>query len=365
MIDTSAIHSRAPSAARFVGASRARRALAATSIAATLGAFAQAAPAAAQPAAEFFKGKTMTVIVYTTSGSGYDTLGRMFSRHMPHYLAGAPTMIVKNMPGAGGLTATRYLYYTAPKDGTVFGTIGRGIPYEPLLGGAGTVDFDPLKFTWLGSPSRESSLAMAWHTASVKTAQDLFARELLVAGTGASADSEIVPKTLNGLIGTKFKIISGYEGVNRAALAVEGGEIEGLAYWSWGALKANKPDWVRDKKVNLLFQTAAVPHPEIPHVPSVMSLAKTDAQRQAIELLFARDIVARPFVAPPDVPADRAAVLKGAFAATMKDATFLSEAQKQALDIDVVSAEESEAVLKRAFATPAEVVATVRKAMGR
>lgn len=323
---------------------------------------------AAVPTVEEFykdKGKTVSIVVYTTTGSGYDLAARVLARHMPHHLPGAPTMIVRNMPGAGGLTATRYLYTTAPKDGSVFGTIGRGIPFEPLLGGATTVDFDPLKFLWLGSPSRESSLAISWHSAKVKTAQDLFTMELLVAGTGASADSEIMPRAYNGLLGMKFKIISGYEGLNRAVLSVERGEIEGLAYWSWGAINTVKPDWLADKKINLLFQTASPPHPEIPHVPTLASLARTDEQRQAIELITARDIAARPFVAPPDLPTDRAQALMTAFEKSHHDKAFIAEAEKAKLEIDFVSGAEVEAVIRKAYAAPPAVVDLVKKAMER
>ena len=322
---------------------------------------------AAQSVEEFYKdkGKLVSIVVYTTTGSGYDLSARVLARHMPHHLPGSPTMIVRNMPGAGGLTATRYLYTTAPKDGTVFGTIGRGIPFEPLLGGATTVDFDPLKFIWLGSPNRESSLAISWHTAQVKTAQDLFTKELLVAGTGASADSEIMPRAYNGLLGTKFKIISGYEGLNRAVLAVERGEIEGLAYWSWGAINTVKPDWLAEHKINLLFQTSSPPHPDIPDVPTLASLAKTDEQRLAIELITARDIAARPFVAPPDLPVDRAQALMTAFEASHHDKEFLAEADKAKLEIDFVPGAEVEALIRKAYATPPAVVDLVKKAMGR
>lgn len=310
-------------------------------------------------------GKLMTAIVYTPPGSAYDLIARIIARHMPKHLPGQPTMIVKNMPGAGGLVATRYLYFTAPKDGTVFGTIGRGIPFEPLLGGAGTVDFEPLKFTWLGSPARETSLAISWHSAPVKTATDLLTKELIIAGTGASADSEIIPRALNGLLGTKFKIISGYDGITKASLAMERGEIEGLAYWSWSGVKSAKMDWVRDHKINLIFQTAPIPHPEIPLVPSIMTLAKTDDQRRALELLFARDVIAFPFVAPPDLPADRARTLKQAFAASLGEPGLVAEAQQIAMTIDTVFSDEAEALIQKAFTTPPAVIAAIRNAMGR
>jgi tripartite-type tricarboxylate transporter receptor subunit TctC len=320
-------------------------------------------PAIAQE--NFYKGKVVTVTIYTPPGSAYDLAGRLLTRHLAKHLPDTPTVIAKNMPGAGGLTATRYLYYTAPKDGTVIGTIGRGIPFEPLLGGAETVDFDPLKFNWLGSPARESSLAIAWHTAKVKTAQDLLTTELLIAGTGASADSEVVPRTVNGIIGTKFKIISGYDGLTKAALSMENGEIEGIGYWSWGALKSGHADWIRDKKINLLFQTAMTPHPEIPDVPPVVTLAKTEAQRQALELLFARDAIAFPFLAPPDLPPDRAKLLRQAFMDSFSDPELIADAKKASFDLSVVNGEQVEAIIKKAFATPPEVVEMTRKAMGR
>lgn len=178
--------------------------------------------AAAQSAEEFFRGKTINMIVYSDAGSSYDTYARVLSRHMPALIPGQPTMIVKNMVGAGGLTATRFLYNTAPRDGTTLGTISRGIPFEPLLGNT-VVEFDPLKFIWLGSMSKETTMYVSWHTARVKTAQDLMTTELLLAGTGAGADSEVISHALNGILGTKIKLISGYKGASNAAIALERG----------------------------------------------------------------------------------------------------------------------------------------------
>lgn len=324
-------------------------------------------PVAAQSVAEFYQGKSLTLICYSTAGSTYDLYSRMLARHMHNYIPGKPpAMIVKNMTGAGGLTATRFLYTNAPKDGSHIGNISRGIPFEPLLGGGQTVDFDPLKFIWLGSMSRESALAVSWHTSAVKTAQDLFTKELLVAGSGAGADSEIIAKALNGLVGTKFKVISGYTSLTVAALAMERGEVEGIAYWSWGAIQTGKPDWVRDKKLNLLFQTAATPHPDIPNVPlGIDVLAHNDEERQGLQLLFARDIIARPFLAPPDVPADRAKALKAAFEASLKDPVLLAEADKARAEISLVTGEEIEELLKKSMATPPAVVERLRNAMKR
>ncbi len=317
--------------------------------------------AAAQSVAEFYAGKKMDMIVYSTAGSTYDMYSRLLARHMPRHLPGEPPMIVKNMVGAGGLAATRYLYAQAPRDGLTIGTISRGIPFDPLLGGNAAVEFDALKFLWLGSMSRESTLAISWHTSDVKTAKDLLSKELLVAGTGAGADSQVVPNALNGLIATKFKIVPGYASLTTATLALERGEVSGFAYWSWGAIKSSKPDWIRDKKINLLFQTGE--HPELTAVPNVKSLAKSESDRQALDLLFARDIMARPFLSTPEVPADRAKALRDAFAAALKDGQLLAEAEKAQMEIELVDGAEVEALIKKAYASPKDVVERVRAAM--
>jgi hypothetical protein len=322
--------------------------------------------ASAQNATDsFYKGKVVTIYVYTpASGTSYDLTARLLARYLPAHLPGEPTVIVKNMPGGGGLTLTRYLYSVAPKDGTAFGTIPRSMPFESLLGSE-MLDFDPLKFTWLGSPAAESSVAIAWHTAPVKTAHDLLEKELLVGGTGASADSELIPKALNGLVGTKFKVIPGYAGVAMSSNAMEQGETEGIAYWSWSAVKAAKADWLRDKKINILFQTGRTANPDIPNVPLAMTFAKTERQRQALSLLFARDALAFPYVAPPDLPADRAKILKQAFLDGFNDPTLAEDARKVTFQVGPVSADQAEEIMHQAFATPPEVIKDVRTALGR
>jgi tripartite-type tricarboxylate transporter receptor subunit TctC len=318
----------------------------------------------AQSVEAFYRGKDISLVIYSPAGTAYDLYARLLARTMPRYIPGKPGMIAKNMTGAGGLTATRYLYSSAPKDGTVFGTISRGIPFEPLLGGAQTVDFDPLKFVWLGSMSKETSLAVSWHTSSIKTAADLFTTELMVAGPGAAADATIIPTALNGLVGTKFKIIQGYAGVAAATLSMEQGEIEGIADWSWGAINATRPQWLQEKKLNLLYQGGAQ-NPNLPTVPMVTTLAKTESDRQAIELIYSREALARPFLLPPGVPADRVKALKNAFSQSLKDKELLADAAKERMEIEYVSGEDVEGLIKRAFATPADVLDRTRTAMGR
>lgn len=317
----------------------------------------------AQAAESFFKDKTITIIVYSGAGSSYDIYARVLAKHMPDHIPGKPTMIVKNMVGAGGLTATRYLYNVAPRDGTIIGTLSRGIPFEPLLGEK-TVDFDPLKFLWLGSMSRETTIYVSWHTTKIKTAHDVMTKEFLVAGTGAGADSEVVSRALNGILGTKIKLISGYKGASDAALRLEQGEIEGI-YWTWNGINTTHPDWIAEHKLNLLFQTRATPHPAIPNVPLVMSLAKTDKQRQELALMFARDVLGRPFNAPPGLPADRAKTLREAFNASVKDPALLKDAKKGKMEIDLVTGEEVEGIIRKAYATPKPIVDAVREAMNQ
>lgn len=320
---------------------------------------------AAQSVEAFYRGKQLTMIIYTTAGGTYDLYARLLSRHMVNHLPGNPHFVPKNMTGAGGITAARFLYVTAPKDGLSIGTIGRGLPFEPMLGGSQALDFDPLKFTWIGSMNKESSLALAWHTAEVKTAKDLFDKELLIAGTSAGSDSQIIPEALNGVLGTKFKIISGYKDMNNASLALERGEVQGLGYWGWVSLKSEKPDWLRDKKINILFQTALEPHPELPKVPLATSLARNDLEKQSLELLLARDVLGRPFVAPPGIPDDRTAALRRAFDQSLKDPALLAEAEKMRVEINPATAAEVEALLNRIMAFPPEVVERTKKAMRR
>jgi tripartite-type tricarboxylate transporter receptor subunit TctC len=314
--------------------------------------------------ASAFSGKQATMIIYAPAGGTYDIYARLLIRHLSDHVPGNPLYVPKNMTGAGGLIAARYLYVSAPKDGLTIGTIGRGLPFEGLLGGNEAFDFDPMQFAWLGSMNKESSVALAWHTAQVKTAQDLFTHELITAANSADSDATIIPNAINGLVGTKFKIITGYS-MPGAVLAVDRGEAEGLGYWGWAALKATKPDWLTGKKINILFQTALTPHPELPDVPLATSLAHNDEEREALELLLSRDVLGRPFVAPPGTPPERVAALREAFMATLKDPALLAEADKASIEINPATGEEVDALLTRVLNYPSNVVERTKKAMGR
>ncbi len=324
--------------------------------------FASAAPA--QTVEEFYKGKQLNLLVYSGAGSTYDTYARLLAKYLSNHIPGKPTIVTQYMVGAGGLKLVDYMNKIAPRDGSVIGTIGRGLPFEPMLG-KNEVGWDPLKFTWLGSMNREITVALSWNTSKIKTFDDLKKADLLVPGTGAGADSEIMPRAYNNLAGTKFKIISGYRDTSEAALQMETGELEGLAYWSWSSISALHPDWLRDKKVNLIFQTGVKDIVGHPGVPRIRELVSDPTDRKALEFLLAREIIGRPFLAPPGVPADRAKALRDAFAATMQDAALLKDAEAANMEVNLVPAEEVDTLLKDAANSPAAVLERVKKTLDR
>jgi tripartite-type tricarboxylate transporter receptor subunit TctC len=317
----------------------------------------------AQTVEDFYRGRQINMIIYTDNNSSYDFYARLLGAHMTRHMPGNPKFIPRNMIGAGGLKASEYLYKIAPKDGATIGTVGRGLAFDQFLG-RNEMGLDFTKFVWIGSMNRESTLAMSWHTSRVKTYEDLQKTELLVPGTGAGADSELIPVALNYLAGTKFKIIKGYKNTHDAALAMERGELEGIAYWSWSALRATQQHWLREKKLHLLFHTGDREHPELPGIRLIRNLVTEPTNKAALDFILAREILGRPFMAPPDIPADRAKALREAFARTLVDREFLAEAEKRQIEINLVAGEEVDSVLKRAASASPEVIARVKQALG-
>jgi tripartite-type tricarboxylate transporter receptor subunit TctC len=320
--------------------------------------------ARAQSIENFYKNKQLTMIVYAGAGSPYDVYARLLAKYLPEYLPGKPGIIIQYMVGAGGLKAVDYMNRIAPRDGSLIGTIGRGLPFEPMLG-AHDVNWDPLQFTWIGSMNSEASLAMSWNTSLVKTLDDLKKMELMVPGTGVGADSEIIPRAINTLAGTRFKIISGYKDTNAAALAMESGEIAGISYWAISSLMVVHPDWVRDKKINILFQTGSTDISFLPGLPKIRDSITDPIDRKALDFLLAREIIGRPFVAPPGLPADRTKALRDAFAASMNDPELKKDAARARMGIDLVTGEQIDALLKDAASSPPEVLERVKQALGR
>jgi tripartite-type tricarboxylate transporter receptor subunit TctC len=323
-----------------------------------LAAFVAALPVSAgqaQSPAEFYKGKTVELYIGYSVGGAYDAYARLLARHMGKHIPGNPAIVPKNMEGAGSLRLANWLYGVAAKDGTVFGIIGRGIPFDPLLGRGGA-QFDAAKFSWIGSANDEVSICAAWHTTPINTFDDLTTKEMIVGGTGGSADTDQFPRVLNGVFGTKMKVISGYPGGNDINLAMERGEVQGRCGWSWSSVEATHPTWVKDKKIRILAQLSLAKHPDLPHVPLIMDLAKNEEQQKILKLIFARQVMGRPFLAPPNIPADRLAALRKGFMDTMKDPEFLAEAKKSELEITPVGGEEIQKLVEEVYQTPKDVV---------
>jgi tripartite-type tricarboxylate transporter receptor subunit TctC len=321
------------------------------------------APALAQQSvADFYKGKTIRIVVGIAVGSGYDVTARVLQRHWGKHIPGNPTVIVQNQPGAGSMTMVNQLVANGPFDGTVIGAPFNGLPTTPLLQPAG-VRFDPVKMMWIGSTNRETQVTYMWHTAPVKAFTDIAKTEVVTGAQAPGTTQYDYPILANAVFNYKFKVITGYRSSQDIHLAMERGEIHGNGSTNWTTLLSLNGDWVKDKKVNVIAQWAMKKHPDLPNVPMVLDLAKTEADRAAIELIIARLEYGRPYFVPPGVPDDRVQALRRAFDATMKDPEFLADAKKLSLEIDPITGEQAQELIARVLATPEPVAARVRKAL--
>jgi len=310
-----------------------------------------AASARAQSVEDFYRGKTVTILVGFTAGGGYDLYARLLGRHIGRHIPGNPTVVVQNMPGAGSLKATQYIYGVAPKDGTVLATVSRGMVTDPLLADA---KFDATKLTWAGSITSETSVCANWKTSPVKTWDDMFKREFTLGGSNIGADPDNFALILRNVFGAKVRLVTGYPGGNDINLAMERHEVDGRCGWSWTSLKSQK-NWL--PQVNLLAQFSLKKDPELKDIPAALDRAAGEEQRQVLRLVIAGQFVGRPFFAPPGIPDDRKAALRTAFDATMKDPQFLEEAAKLDLEISPVGAAEIDAFLADVYRTPKDVIA--------
>lgn len=292
----------------------------------------------------FYEGKTIQVLVGLSAGGGYDSYARTLARHIGKHIPGNPDTVVRNVTGAGSMVLMNQLANTLPSDGTVFGTVGRGIAFEPMFGNK-QAKFKPGELSWVGSLNNETSICASWHSSGVSTWQELRNKQLTVGSTGAGADTDLFPRVLSDLLDLKFVPIAGYPGGSDVVLAMERGEVQGRCGWSWSSVKSNHPDWVEDGDINLLLQMSLEKHPDLPDVPLVTELAETKEQAQVLNLLFARQVMGRPFVAPPGVPAERLAMLRQAFADTVKDPEFLQDIKNQNLEISYVSGQKIQDIL--------------------
>ena len=316
----------------------------------------------ADSVSEFYTNKTITISVGLSAGGGYDAYARLLSRHFSKHMPGRPNVVVQNVPGGAGLTLVNLLYNTAPKDGTTFGTFDRLIPLDPLLDGAQS-HFDPSKFSWIGSMSQETLACVSWRGAKVSSLEDLRKTEILMAGTGPTSDASIYPKLLRAFLGLQLKVVNGYQGASDAILAMERGEVDGFCPWSWTSIETTRPTWLADKKINAFLQMGLRKDPHHADVPLALDLATSDQDREALELMMAPSLFARPFAAPPDLPKDRLSALRQAFSDTLKDPEFLADAAKSRLVVEEVSGQEIADELKKVYAIPQHVRERIRSAI--
>lgn len=323
-----------------------------------------AARAGAQPPShgEFYRGKTITLITSTGVGGTYDVIARLIARRMPRYIPGNPNIIVENMPGGGNVLATNYMFNIAPKDGTAIATIHSAMPLQQVLNSGG-IRYDAGKFQWLGSTGPQNEVIIVWHSAGIKTIADATKREIILGGTGAGAGIVLLPMVVNNLLGTKFKIVAGYRSSEDVNLGMERGEVQARAF-SIGSITSQHPDWISERKVDFLVQSGARRDAALPAVPLLTELAKTGEQRAIFKLVASSPALGQPYVAPPGVPADRLAILRGAFAATLRDPAFLADAAKIRFAIAPMSADEVTRIVHDTVNAPPPIVAKARLAMG-
>lgn len=307
--------------------------------------------AGAQSAEEFYKSKMLTLVIGFAAGDGgYDVTSRLFGRHMVNHLPGKPNLLPLNMPGAGGRNAATHVYNIAPKDGSVIATIEQSLPLQQALGEK--FQFDVTKFNWVGNMIAGTNVLLAWHASGVKSIADAKAREVTIGATGSGSSQQ--PKLMNLLIGTKFKIVSGYQGGGQINLAMERGEVDGRTN-TWTSVKSVTPDWIPDKKINVLAQIGLEKADDLPDVPLMMDLGATPEDRTLLKLLSTSATIGRSLATTPGAPADRVAALRAAFDATAKDPAFLADAQKAKLEFNTMSGAQLERIVADIIATPKDL----------
>jgi tripartite-type tricarboxylate transporter receptor subunit TctC len=317
------------------------------------------APVLAQTPAEFYAGKTVTLICSAEAGGAVDLNARQVAKHIARFIPGSPTVVVRNMPGAGHLLATNFLYNQAARDGTTFGTVINGMPLHQVTGGQG-VRFDAGKLNWIGSTGISNLTIMVWHTAGVASIEDARKREVVLGATGVGSGSYIYAYGLNQLIGTRFRLVTGYKGINDIDLATERGEVQGRSGASLSGLLKERPDWLKERKLFPIVQIGTRRDPLYPDVPLMHELGETDEQRRVLKVLASPILIGRPYLAPPEVPADRVAALRQAFWAAMGDPQFRAEAEQLSLELNPITGEDLTRVVEETLRTPPDLLEKVK-----
>ena len=316
-----------------------------------------------QPVSDFYKGKIIKFVMSAGEGGGYGTYVNAIIPYMQKYIPGNPKIIVQHIQGAGGLVAANNLYNVLPRDGSVFALIHRAAVSTAALFDRQNIRFDPTKFGWIGSMNEERSLCAVWHTAPVKTFADLQKTPITMSGLGPGGDTDVYTNLLNNVFGTKMKLVTGYNSGGAMDLAIERGEVDGRCGWSWSTLISTKASWVTEKKVIFLVQLALEKQPELPDVPLVMDFATTDEQKQILEVALAPQLMGRPLLTPPEIPAERLAALRAAFIASMQDPKFIEDAKRQNLEVSMITGERLETMINHLFAMPKPIIAKTAAAV--
>jgi tripartite-type tricarboxylate transporter receptor subunit TctC len=314
----------------------------------------------ADSVSDFYKNRSVSLVIGYSVGGGYDAYARLLARYIGKHIPGEPSIIPQQMTGAGSLRAANYIFSVAPKDGSVLGTFSRSMGIAPLLGQA---DFDSRKFTWLGSVTDDDTTCVTWNTSPIKAWNDFLSKPFKLGGLGADSDPDIWALLYKNVFGAKAQLVTGYPGTNDVVLAMERGEVDGLCGLSWSTIRTRHAEWLANHSVNIIVQAALKKEPDIAFVPLATDLATTPEQRQIIRLLLASQAMARPFVAPPEIPEDRKAALIAAFDATMTDPDFLAEAQKLSFEVHPVSAATIDALLAEVYTTPKDVLGRATQAI--
>jgi tripartite-type tricarboxylate transporter receptor subunit TctC len=323
---------------------------------------AAAMPAArAQPAQDFFRGKSIDLVVSSSPGGGYDALARAVARYLGKHIPGNPSVVVRNMPGAGGIVAVNYIANVAARDGLTIACVLNNTPFEPLFG-TKEATYDATKLTWLGTPSVETGLLIVWHTSPIKTLDDARKMPMTAGSSGANSAPSFYARLLNELLGLKIKVVLGYPGQNEAYLAMERGELDSYGVTFWSSLTSTKGDWLRDKKIRILVQYGPQKEAALPDVPYGPDLVSSPDDKALFAAANAPLAAGRPFVAPPGLPADRSAALRAGLLATFKDPEFLAEAAKEHLEINKpTSGEAMQAEIARVYQSPQRIIERLRR----
>jgi tripartite-type tricarboxylate transporter receptor subunit TctC len=316
----------------------------------------------AQTVEQFYRGKTVKFIVGSNTGGSYDTYSRLLATYMGRHIPGNPTLVIENMPGASGTKSAQYIGEIAPKDGSVIGMFNQSMPQRQMFE-PDQVHFDLSKFSWIGAMNTSTTVFITWHSSGVKTLEDAKKKEVVMGALSATGGNSVYPLLINAFLGTKFKVVLGYQGGNTIQLAMERGEVDGRAAVVWSGLKAGWPQWIAEKKISVLLQTGLVKEKDLPDVPLLLDLAKTPEERAIFRFVSSDSATGFPVTAPPGIPADRLAALQKAFSDTMKDPEFLKIATERKLEIEPSTGDEVKKVVEDLISTPKDVIAKIKQGL--